>query len=373
MKDNNYIVIQGWMVNRLKLSGNELMVYAIIYGFSQDDKSGYEGGGKYLTASCGCSRRTLTVVLDKLLEKKYITKEYFFKNINGKGQVTFCRYKTNPDFTPKDEKNEQKRTPEDAYSAERGMAETAIGGMENSAMGVWQKLPRGYGKNCHRGMAETANNITSDISKDTATATTAEQPDLIPEKHPEGETAAAEVLSPEKIKQAMLELDRSLLLKADFYPRAAAFMSLNHLDKSYLAWLYEQVELRKPDNFDGLFFTLFFAENMIEKYKISKLPPKPPPPVFVNCPVCGASHDKQAEKCPQCSLPKDSSSGDIELYRDLISLPPDRRDEYLQRYNEICSSCGVLDFKKGKSLLDDLKKDFFPEAVYEESFGSYHP
>jgi len=371
MKDNNYIVIQGWMVNKLKLSGNELMVYAIIYGFSQDDKSGYEGGGKYLTASCGCSRRTLTVVLDKLLEKKYVTKEYFHKNINGKGQVTFCRYKTNPDFIPKDDNNEQKRTPEDAYSHERGMAETAIGGMANSAMGVWQKLPRGYSKNCHRGMAETANNITSDISKDTAT-TTPEQPDLIPEPPPDKETAVADVLSPEKIKQAMLDLDRSLLLKADFYPRAAAFMSLHYLDKSYLSWLYKQVELREPRDFDGLFFTLFFAENMLEKYKISKQTAKPPPPVFVNCPVCGMTHDKQAEKCPQCSLPKDSSSGQIELYRDLISLPPDKRDEYLQKYDNIYASCGVLDKQKRESLINDLKKDYFPESVYEEPSRSYY-
>jgi len=356
MKDNNYIVVQGWMVNRLNLSGNELMAYAIIYGFSQDEKSGYEGGGKYLSVSCGCSRRTLTDVLEKLLEKKYITKEYFTKNINGKGEVTFCRYKTNPDFLPKDDKKEQ--------PPEGGIAKTAIGGMAETATGVWQNLPQGYGRNCHRGMAETANNITSNINLDTTTAT-ADPPQ-------DNEKAAAEILSPEKIRQALLDLDRSLLLKADFYPRASAFMSLHFLDKGYLAWLYKQVEHRNPENFDGLFFTLFFAENMLEKYKVSKEKAKPPPPIFINCPVCGTSHDKQAEKCPSCSLPKDASSSQIALYRELIALPPDKRDEYLQKEHDIYLSCGILDIQKRESLINDLKKEFGLKIAYEEPSRSYH-
>ena len=36
MKDENYIVLQGWMINKLNLKGNELTVYALIYGYSQN-------------------------------------------------------------------------------------------------------------------------------------------------------------------------------------------------------------------------------------------------------------------------------------------------------------------------------------------------
>ena len=36
ISDGTYITIQGWMRTDLKLSGNELIVYAIIYGFSQN-------------------------------------------------------------------------------------------------------------------------------------------------------------------------------------------------------------------------------------------------------------------------------------------------------------------------------------------------
>ena len=35
IKNENYVLIQGWMINELKLKGNELLIYALIYGFSQ--------------------------------------------------------------------------------------------------------------------------------------------------------------------------------------------------------------------------------------------------------------------------------------------------------------------------------------------------
>jgi len=65
MKDNNYIVIQGWMVNKLRLSGNELMIYAAIYGFSQDEESKYEGSGRYIADSLGMSKRQVFTISGK--------------------------------------------------------------------------------------------------------------------------------------------------------------------------------------------------------------------------------------------------------------------------------------------------------------------
>ena len=39
--DDNYFQVTGWMLNRLKLKGIALNVYAIIYGFSQDGESSF--------------------------------------------------------------------------------------------------------------------------------------------------------------------------------------------------------------------------------------------------------------------------------------------------------------------------------------------
>ncbi len=58
MKNKNYITILGWMVNELSLSGNDLICYAVIYGFSQDDNF-WEGSQSYLSDWLGVSRRTV--------------------------------------------------------------------------------------------------------------------------------------------------------------------------------------------------------------------------------------------------------------------------------------------------------------------------
>lgn len=43
IKGENYFQVSGWMVNNLKLQGNELMLFAIIYGFSQEENSRFTG------------------------------------------------------------------------------------------------------------------------------------------------------------------------------------------------------------------------------------------------------------------------------------------------------------------------------------------
>lgn len=94
MKNNNYITIQGWMVNDLKLSGNDLICYAIIYGFSQDDNY-WEGSQSYLSEWMGISRRCTIDILNRLTQKGYIDKQEYEVN-----KVKFCKYKAIvPNFT----------------------------------------------------------------------------------------------------------------------------------------------------------------------------------------------------------------------------------------------------------------------------------
>lgn len=72
MKNENYINIQGWMINELKLKGNELVLYAIIYGFSQDGQSEYFGSQRYISVAMGVSLPTTNKLINKLLLKKLI-------------------------------------------------------------------------------------------------------------------------------------------------------------------------------------------------------------------------------------------------------------------------------------------------------------
>ncbi len=90
IQDNNYFQISGWMLNRLKLKGTDLQIYAIIYGFSQDCESEFTGSLQYLCDFTGTSRTTVIKALKSLVEKEFIIKTE--NNING---VIFNRYKAN--------------------------------------------------------------------------------------------------------------------------------------------------------------------------------------------------------------------------------------------------------------------------------------
>lgn len=90
VSDNNYFQVSGWMLNKLKLKGIALEVYAIVYGFSQDGESEFTGSIQYLCDFTGTSRPTVIKALKDLVEQNYLFKTEL--EING---VKFNKYKAN--------------------------------------------------------------------------------------------------------------------------------------------------------------------------------------------------------------------------------------------------------------------------------------
>ena len=80
IKNENFILIQGWMINNLKLSGNDLLVYAIIYGFTQDGEQWFEGSRSYLGAWCNSTKRGIQKNLQRLVENNLVLKKETFVN-----------------------------------------------------------------------------------------------------------------------------------------------------------------------------------------------------------------------------------------------------------------------------------------------------
>lgn len=75
MKNENYFVVHGWMINKLRLKGKELLIYAIIYGFSQASGTKYTGSISYLATCIGSSSRSVIRALNDLCERGLIIKE----------------------------------------------------------------------------------------------------------------------------------------------------------------------------------------------------------------------------------------------------------------------------------------------------------
>lgn len=91
MNNNDYVNIQGWMINELKLKGNDLMVYALIYGFSKDGESTFSGSLQYIADWCNSTKQGVQKNLKNLLDQGLITKVESTKN-----HIKFCEYSCIP-------------------------------------------------------------------------------------------------------------------------------------------------------------------------------------------------------------------------------------------------------------------------------------
>ncbi len=93
INDNNYMTIQGWMISKLKLKGVAKEAFAVIWGFTQDGNTKYQGSARYITKWTGCSMNTARKVLAELVELDYIIKNTI--NVNG---VQFNEYAVNIEY-----------------------------------------------------------------------------------------------------------------------------------------------------------------------------------------------------------------------------------------------------------------------------------
>ena len=75
IKNESYYVINGWMINELKLKGVALNVFAIIYGITQDGTSVFSASRQYLADFTTTTRPTIDKALNELIDLKLIIKE----------------------------------------------------------------------------------------------------------------------------------------------------------------------------------------------------------------------------------------------------------------------------------------------------------
>lgn len=87
MKPTDYIVIQAPMVTELGLSGNRLIIYALIHGFCKDGEHKFIGSINYICGWTNLSRNTVITTLKSLVDDGLLVKEEYTQN-----NVRFCSY-----------------------------------------------------------------------------------------------------------------------------------------------------------------------------------------------------------------------------------------------------------------------------------------
>ncbi len=120
------VTIHAFMRNELGLTGNDLLAYAVIYGYSQNGTCWYTGTREEIAEWCGASKTTISRCIAKLEQADLIERRH---GADGKSSVMDYRAKRNAvaskpvqltigdKFVPP--------TPEDvdAYARERGVSE----------------------------------------------------------------------------------------------------------------------------------------------------------------------------------------------------------------------------------------------------------
>lgn len=114
---DNWITIPGFAVTDLKLSGNELICYSLIFGFCQDRKTEFKGSLSYVASALNITRQNAKAVMDRLITKGLLLKRDELEN-----GVKQCYYYTNKPNAV-------------LLNQQRGVTETATGGVIESATG----------------------------------------------------------------------------------------------------------------------------------------------------------------------------------------------------------------------------------------------
>lgn len=82
VKPENFVTLSGFMITDLQLKGNELIVYAIIYGFSQAEGTAFRGSAQYLADWTNSTRQGVMKNLKSLMQKGLIDRRAAM--INGR-------------------------------------------------------------------------------------------------------------------------------------------------------------------------------------------------------------------------------------------------------------------------------------------------
>ena len=82
MRTDGYVVVQPWMVTDYNLKGNKLLIYALIWGFSQDEQSCFYGSTRYITDYFKLSERAVVDILNELVDDGLLYK--WSEPVNGR-------------------------------------------------------------------------------------------------------------------------------------------------------------------------------------------------------------------------------------------------------------------------------------------------
>jgi hypothetical protein len=175
------------------------------------------------------------------------------------------------------------------------------------------------------------------------------KPDVAAEKIPKGQmpgmvekskkAAAAESYEIKKLQDDLTALDYRLVFDTAFYQKAVSYLGEEAVPESYLSWLYKECLSRKPENLRGLYYALFFQNDMLAVFRGREKKKEAEKPKPVLCPVCGGTRDPRRDHCPECNFSRRDARDEekIKRHKKFHALSPEDKAAYEREQKELFS------------------------------------
>ena len=340
LKDDNYIQISGWMLNELQLKGIELLLYALIHGFSQDGKSDYHGGLQYMALWTNSSKQGVIKALKSLLEKGLID-----KSVSEQNGVQYARYWTlksrkitrNTPVNLKPKQNESSQLSLPTQSTEFNTKQN-----ESSQLSLPTQSTEFNGGSQLSLPNNTNINSLNSISK--------------------AETEKAEREN-ELTKTIKSLFDNSLVMFSDdLIPKLLLLtQSLEtRLLKSYIKYVFNLVQLQKPKKPQGMFYKFVLQNNTLNAFKDSLSGNNGNKVQTWICPVCGKTNNFY-DDCSECGTIFNDRKNEqhLNIQRQIFKLPLSEKNKLKDELNQmIMSGKGFENYRKFLSAKYEIYKKY---------------
>ena len=312
LDNKDYILVSGWMVNQLNLKGNELLTYALIYGFCQNTESRFKGSLKYIANWLNITEQGVIKVLKSLISQNKIGKTVE----SGPGAIKICKYYTI--FDNSTTKLFAVSTKQNAVPTTKLFAES----IKQNAVPATKLF---------------ADNITSDNTRNSTTTD-----NTMPEKKSEAEIL---LIINNKINELF---ENQIEFSSDLASKLLVSFKKSKLDVqkicNYIQWAYKYLKERckKQDCLPGYFYNSISETSLIFKFKTNIKEEEKQAEIkelqMIICPICGNKHNRYfpCEKCGNDYYQlQNKSEQEINKLKKLYLLEPEKRTQFDKEFEDI--------------------------------------
>lgn len=320
IRSDNYIQISGWMVTELELKGNELIIYALIHGFSQDGKSVFSGGLNYVREWTHLTKRTCMDMIKSLLDKHLIIRRerkdavpyqdppYEYYTVRSRPNETLSETNISPQKNSSIEENQ--KGPTINTPSEKKMEIS-----QEDSTKVRLNILSGYIGKLFNGQVDTSERVCGNLDKELSMAG----------------------------------------VSADEYT-------------NYIGWAYGYLleKCRDPKTLPGYFYRSISRPDLIKKFLNFQIEKKDEEmkalKAEISCLICGTIHNRN-HRCPTCnnfsyelSILSDEQIHKIKQY---YFLSPENKSQYCKKLSDIQNKYPSSIILRNKELKKEMDLDIY--------------